>query len=330
MDDKMVQLKYDSCLVTGGAGFIGSHICEEALKQDKRVVCLDNMVAGKEENIAPFMDNPNFMFVKADIIDLDAIEKWFDGVDIVFHNAASKATVCREDPKRDLLVNAWGAWSICEASRKRGVKKVIHASTGSVYGEAQYSPQDEKHPLNPRSFYGVSKLAGERYLESFYEYYGLHYSIIRYYHVYGARQNSTDLGGVIPIFIRRAYQGLPLIIYGDGSQQRSFTYVKDDVNANFVLANTEQSDGEAYNAASGIKVTIFEVAQMVLKVMKRDDLEIQFQPWRPGDIKVFDVDNRKIRRLGLSFETNFTKGLEATARWYIEHFSKNRKQIDKL
>ena len=88
MDDKMVQLKYDSCLVTGGAGFIGSHICEEALKQDKRVVCLDNMVAGKEENIAPFMDNPNFMFVKADIIDLDAIEKWFDGVDIVFHNAA--------------------------------------------------------------------------------------------------------------------------------------------------------------------------------------------------------------------------------------------------
>jgi UDP-glucose 4-epimerase len=327
MDDNIVQLKYGSCLVTGGAGFIGSHICEEALKQGKRVVCLDNMVAGKEENIASYADDPNFKFVKADIIELDAIEKWFDGIDVVFHNAASKATVCRTDPMKDLLVNAWGAWCICEASRRRGVKKVIHASTGSVYGEAQYSPQDEKHPLNPRSFYGVSKLAGERYLESFYGYYSLHYAVIRYYHVYGARQNSTELGGVIPIFIRRAYEGLPLIIYGDGSQQRSFTYVKDDVNANFVLANTEQSDGEVYNAASGIKVTILELAKAVLRIMKRNDLEIQFQPWRPGDIKVFDVDNRKIRKLGLSFETDFEKGLEATARWYVERFSNSREQI---
>jgi len=327
MDNKMMQLKYDSCLVTGGAGFIGSHICEEVLKQGKRVICLDNMVAGKEENIALFMNHPNFTFAKANVSSLDEIEKWFEGIDVVFHNAASKATVCREDPQKDLLVNAWGAWCVFEASRRRAVKKVIHASTGSVYGESQYVPQDENHPLNPRSFYGVSKLAGERYLAAFLEYYDLHYSVIRYYHVYGPRQESGNWGGVIPIFIRRAYEGLPLIIYGDGSQQRSFTYVKDDVNANILLANSEQSDGETYNAASGIKVTILELAQMVLKLMKRSDLEIQFQPWKPGDIKVFEVNNRKIKALGISFETNFERGLKATIDWYSQYFSKNKQHF---
>jgi nucleoside-diphosphate-sugar epimerase len=270
------------------------------------------------------MNHPNFAFAKANVSDLDEIEKWFEGIDVVFHNAASKATVCREDPKRDLLVNSWGAWCVFEASRRRAVKKVIHASTGSVYGESQYAPQDENHPLNPRSFYGVSKLAGERYLAAFSEYYGLRYSVIRYYHVYGPRQESGDWGGVIPIFIRRAYEGLPLIIYGDGSQQRSFTYVKDDVNANVLLANSEQSDGGTYNAASGIKVTILELAQMVLKLMKRSDLQIQFQPWRPGDIKVFDFNNHKIKELGISFETNFERGLRATIDWYREYFSKNK------
>jgi len=323
----MTEVRGKKFIVTGGAGFIGSHICEELLKQNKKVICIDNLVAGKIENIKNFLNHPNFIFAREDITNLKKTLPYFEGVDVVFHNAASKCTVCRDNPKKDLLVNAWGTWCVCEASRIMGVKKLIHASTGSVYGDPVYFPQDENHPYKPKSFYGVSKLAGERYLEAFKEYYGLRYSIIRYYHVYGPRQESADWGGVIPIFIRRAYYGQPLIIYGDGSQVRSFTYVKDDVEANFVLANTEDSDYEAYNAASGIKVSILELAKKILKIMGKEDLRIEFKDWRPGDIKYFDVDNSKIKSIGVKFDTSFEDGLKATIDWYVSYFE-NEKNKD--
>jgi len=325
----MVKLKYKSALVTGGAGFIGSHICEELLRQGRRVVCLDNFVAGKQENIAGFLRNPNFTLVNADITNLPAILPAFDGIDVVFHNAASKCTVCRVDPQRDLMVNAWGTWNVYEASRKAGVKKVVHASTGSVYGEAQYFPQDEKHPYNPVSFYGVSKLAGERYSNAFRDYYGMDISIVRYFHVYGPRQESSDVGGVMPIFIRRAWEGEPLIIFGDGSQLRSFTYVLDDVFANFAIANSERSNGEAYNSASGIRVTIRQLAEKVLRIMNRQDLPIIHKDWRAGDIKVFNVSSDKLKTLGFDFETSFDEGLAATIEWYVRYFEA-RKQAESV
>lgn len=319
----MIELQYDSCLVTGGAGFIGSHICEEALAQGKRVVCLDNLVAGKMENIEPFMENENFQFVEADVSELEDFVDVFDGVDVVFHNAASKNNICLEEPRTDLLVNAWGAFSVADAARRKGVKKVVHASTGSVYGEMVIRPQNEEHPTRPANYYGVSKLAGESYLHAFKAYYPeFRFSVIRYFHVYGARQDHTDQGGVIPIFIRRAYHDQPLIIYGDGSQLRSFTYVKDDVAANFLLANSDSADSRAHNAASGIKVTILELAQAVLRLMKKEHLEIQFQDWRPGDIKIFDVDNSRIKGLGARFETPFEEGLSKTIRWYCDYFDR--------
>lgn len=317
----MISLQYDSCLVTGGAGFIGSHICEEALSQGKRVVCLDNMVAGKVENIKPFEGNPNFKFVHADVSRLDEIVDAFRGVDVAFHNAASKNTVCRDDPNLDMMVNAWGAWNVAEACRVNGVKKLVHASTGSVYGEMLISPQTEDHPLRPRSFYGVSKLAGESYLRAFQAYYdSFRYSVVRYFHVFGPRQESAEWGGVIPIFIRRALNNQPLVIYGDGSQIRSFTYVKDDVAANFLLANSAEADGQAFNAASGLKVSILELAQMVLRLLGKQDLEIQFADWRPGDVKVFDIDNTRIKRVGANFELNFEAGLGETIHWYKKYF----------
>lgn len=321
--------QYSRAVVTGGAGFIGSHICEELVNLGIEVLCIDNFIAGKEENIEHLYRYSNFKLVRCDITNLPELEKIFMEFrpDVVFHNAASKCTVCTKDPKLDLMVNAWGTWCICEASRKSGVKKVLHASTGSVYGEPKYFPQNENHPYAPRSFYGVSKSAAEFYLHAFKSYYpGFRFSILRYFHVYGPRQESADWGGVIPIFIRRAFEGKPLIIYGDGSQIRSFTYVKDDVNANLLLAVSEESDGEAYNIASGLKISILELAKMVLKLMNREDLEIQFLPWRPGDIKIFDVDNSKIRKLGLTFETDFEKGLRETINWYISYFENIRKR----
>jgi len=315
----MRKLDADSCIVTGGAGFIGSHICTEAVKQGVRVTCIDNLVSGHKENIEHLIGEPNFQFVHADVSDLESILPHFENIEVVFHNAASKNTVCRVDPKLDLNVNAWGAWCVAEACRLKGVKKLVHASTGSVYGDLLTRPQSEIHPLNPRSFYGVSKLAGEKYLEAFSAYYpDFKYSVIRYYHVFGTRQSYSDVGGVIPIFIRQVLQGGPITINGDGSQIRSFTSVLDDVNANFALANSTDSDGKAYNAASSVKVSILDLAHKIREILELPSVPITYHPWRPGDILDFDVDTKAFESLGVTFGSDFDSKLRDTVNWYRE------------
>ncbi len=185
----------------------------------------------------------------------------------------------------------------------------MHASTGSVYGEAKILPQNELHPLNPTSYYGVSKLAGERYVKMYSDQLGLNATILRYFHVFGSRQeHDPELGGVVSIFIDRAKQGLPLIIHGDGTQQRSFTHVKDIVGINFHAATHENSNGEAYNCASGVNVTIQELADFVKEKTSLNEEHI-YDDWLVGDIKVFDIENAKIKALGFNFSTSFQDGL---------------------
>lgn len=308
--------KYKRALVTGGAGFIGSHLVEELLADGLEVVSVDNYLGGKKENLAPFHRYPSFREVDCDVTDYAGLKKIFsEGIDIVFHEAASKKTICMKDPRRDLAINAEGAFNILELSRDFGVKKVVHASTGSVYGEARYFPQDEKHPLSPTSYYGVSKLAGERYCNVFRRLYDLDVTILRYFHVYGPRQEHSDVGGVVSIFGRRVIHGKSPLIFGDGTQQRSFTYVKDLVRINKHVALSDQTKGEVYNCASGIKVTIRELADKILAHFNRTDLPIQYGDWTPGDIKVFDVANQKLRDLGFTFETKFDDGLKETLGW---------------
>jgi nucleoside-diphosphate-sugar epimerase len=312
----MIAIKGDKFLVTGGAGFIGSHIIEELLNQGKEVICLDNFVTGTEDNIFNFRKSRGFRLVDADICDLDKIKPWFNGVDVVFHNAASKCTVCRDNPMLDLDVNTRGAWNVFEASQLAGVEKVVHASTGSVYGEA-VQVQDESHPYKPVSFYGVSKLAGERYLEPFHNLYGLRFSIIRYFHVFGPRQDSSDKGGVIPIFIRKALRNEPITIFGNGKQVRHFTYVKDDIDANFILANTTKTDGDAYNVANGVRVTILELAEKIIQLTKSKS-KIVHKPFRKGDIRWFDVKSDKIKKFGMGY-TDFDAALHSTISWYRDN-----------
>ena len=314
--------KYKKALVTGGAGFIGSHIVEELLARGLEVISIDNYFAGKKENLAEFHSYDKFHEVKCDVTDYDNLKKYFDGVDIVFHEAASKKTVCLNDPRKDLLINGTGTFNILELSRDFKVKKVVHASTGSVYGETKIFPQDENHPLNPTSYYGVSKLAGERYARAFCDLYDLDCTILRYFHVYGPRQEYSDVGGVVPIFARRILNNEPPIIHGDGTQQRSFTYVKDLVAANILVAEKEGTKGEVYNCASGIKVTIGELAEKELKYFGRKDLNIIYDDWTVGDIKMFDVSNKKLKNLGYDFKWTFDDGLVETLRWMktrLEH-----------
>lgn len=314
--------KYGRALVTGGAGFIGSHIVEGLLQDGLEVVSFDDYSAGKRENLERFRGRTGFSEIAGDVTDYGVLSRHFVGVDVVFHQAVSKMTVCLKDPARDLEVNAKGTLNVLEAARAHGVKKVVHASTGSVYGEARYFPTDENHPLEPRSYYGVSKLAAEKYARVFHDLYGLDVTILRYYHVFGPRQENSDVGGVVSIFGRRALNDEPPVIFGDGSQLRSFTYVRDVVNINKLVALTEGTAGEVYNCASGIQVTIAELADAVLRLLGKGHLGVEYRDWKLGDIKVFDVDNRKLKALGFQFGTTFSEGLAATLDWLRGYLGK--------
>lgn len=313
---------YRRAIVTGGAGFVGSHLVEGLLDDGLEVISIDDYIAGKPENLAAVKGSRRLTEARCDITDIDQLRPHFDGVDIVFHEAASKMTVCLKDPRRDLDVNAKGTFNVLELAREHGVRKFVHASTGSVYGEACYYPTDEKHPLNPASYYGVSKLAGEKYVSAFSHLYGLDTTVLRYYHVYGPRQENSDVGGVVSIFARRALEGQPLIVFGDGTQMRSFTYVKDIVNVNKLVALTPGTKGEAYNCASGIKVTIRELAEKILAILDKEELGIEHLDWKLGDIKIFNVSNEKVMQLGMAWQTPFDEGLsntlEFTRRWLQE------------
>lgn len=316
---------YKKALVTGGAGFVGSHLVEDLLKDGLEVISIDDYSGGKRENLEHLHHYKTFTEIECDVTDYDKLKKYFDGVDIVFSQMASKMTVCLKNPIRDLEVNAKGAYNVLKLSKDFGVKKVVHISTGSVYGEPKYFPTDENHPYNPTSYYGVSKLAGDRYARLFHHLYGLNTTILRYYHVYGPRQENSEVGGVCTIFGKRAYENNPLIIYGDGTQERSFTYVQDVVNINKLVALKEETAGEAYNCASGIKVTVQELAEKVLKYMNKENLEIKYEDWKIGDIKHFEVDNSKLKKLGFKWETDFEKGLKKTLEWTKEYLLKKNK-----
>ena len=304
-------MRFKKAIVTGGAGFIGSNLVEALLKEGVHVISVDNYQSGKEENLAEFEENPLLTIVNADVTDYEAMKNLFVDVDVVFHNAASKKTICLNDPRRDLEINAKGTFNLLELSRDTGVKKFVHASTGSVYGEAVKFPQTEDHPLVPSSYYGVSKLAGEKYVKVFNKLYGLDTTVLRYFHVYGPKQDYSDAGGVISIFTNKILRGEPITIFGDGKQQRSFTYVGDVVAANLFVAENSAASGEVYNCASGINVTVNEMAETLMdKIGKVVNIK-QGEPL-VGDIWVFDISNKKLQDLGFSFKTSFSEGIDKT------------------
>ncbi len=300
----MSQISDSVAVVTGGAGFIGSHLCDRLVEAGNQVICVDNLdgTDGSNHNISHLLDAPQFTFAQESVVDW-ASPSNLDGVEYVFHQAASKNTVSLDNPVRDLEVNALGTLRLLLAAKDSGVRKFVHGSTGSVYGELQET-QDEWHPKNPVSFYGVSKLAGESYCRVVGEMYDLDCTVYRYFHVIGPRQNDSDTGGVVPIFIRRCLEGEPLVIFGTGEQLRSFTSVDDVVEANLLAARLGKESNGVFNCASGIQVSIQELADFVSETMSHSG-KIDYREWRLGDIINFDVDNSAIRGLGMTFDVDW-------------------------
>jgi len=303
---------FKKAVVTGGAGFIGSHLCERLVNLGVNVICIDDFSAGKMDNIEHLADKKNFTVEPMDVRDPE-IGLVLDEVDVVFHNAASKKNICLNYPKRDLEVNAGGTLNLLLASIDKGVKKFVHASTGSVYGEGKEFPQTEHHPLNPCSYYGVSKLAGEKYVSMFGQTTWLNTTILRYFHVYGPRQDCGEFGGVVSIFINKMLNNKNITVFGSGLQERTFTYVDDVVEANIQASINGVAKNEVYNCASGIKVTINELVDYLKNIIKPEKCTVKYTSELQGDIFKFDVDNNKIKHdLKIDFLTDIKAGLEKT------------------
>lgn len=257
------------CLVTGGAGFIGSHLVDRLLLEKHEVICLDNFDSYynpsiKREHIRSAVSNEKFSLIEGDIRNRDQIEDIVkeNSVEIIYHLAAQAGVrVSIENPIRTHDINATGTLNVLEAARNSGVKKLINASSSSVYGKMIYLPFDEEHPKNPVSPYGASKVAAEHYCRIFYEIYGLRTTSLRYFTVYGERIRP-DLA--ISIFTRKALNNEPVEIYGDGNYTRDFTYIDDAVEATILAMN--KGDGEAFNIGSGKRITINGLAEKIIAI----------------------------------------------------------------
>ena len=277
-------------IVTGGAGFIGSHLVDALLARGDTVVCIDNLAGtgGSTRNIDHLRGHERFAFVEADITALADDAGFGEGADVLFHLAASKATVSLADPERDLRVNALGTLRLARAAAAEGMR-FVHASTGSVTAKASY--------------YGISKAAGEEYVRLVGDYTGMAWTALRYYHVIGPRQSDADTGGVVPIFLRRAREGRPLCVHGDGSQVRSFTSVHDVVRATILVGDEPQRD--VLDCASGIRVSVRELAEFVISEYGG---RIEYGPRRAGDVDEFYPDACGLRSMGVTFDRDW-KGM---------------------
>lgn len=299
-------------LVTGAAGFIGSNIVEELVARGERVIALDNLATGRISNLRPFLDKVSF--VEGDINDFEMLSRVFQGVDFILHQAAIPSVPRSvSDPLTSHDANATGTLKLLLAARDCGVKRVVFASSSSVYGDSPVLPKQEDMPAHPLSPYAVNKLAGEEYCKVFTRIYGLPTVSLRYFNVFGPRQDpKSQYAAVIPAFIAAALSGTRPTIHGDGLQTRDFTYVKNVVLANLAACATDRADGEAVNIACGERISLLDLIDQINSNLGTS-IEPQFEPDRPGDVKhsLAAIDKAE-ELLGFHPEVSFAEGLSRT------------------
>lgn len=306
-------------LVTGGAGFIGSNLCEAILNLGYKVRCLDDLSTGKQANVDLFIDNPNYEFIKGDIKNLDTCMKACEDVDYVL-NQAAWGSVPRsiEMPLFYCANNIQGTLNMLEAARQNNVKKLVYASSSSVYGDEPNLPKKEGREGNLLSPYAVSKRADEEWAKQYTKHYGLDTYGLRYFNVFGRRQDPNGAyAAVIPKFIKQLINGETPTINGDGKQSRDFTYIENVIEANLkaCLASSEAA-GEAFNIAYGGREYLLDIYYGLTEALGLD-MEPNFGPDRPGDIKHSNADISKAKEmLGYNPDWSFDRGIKAAIEWY--------------
>src|SRR3972149_11635878 len=305
-------------LITGGAGFIGSHLCDKYTKENHTVLCLDNFMSGDLTNVRHLLHYRNFKLIKGDLRDFDLVEKVMRDVEVVFHLAA-QIHVDRSyvEPVLTYEVNVMGTQNILEAARLHDAKKVIYASSSEVYGSAQCVPIDEKHPLDAPHPYGASKIAADRMCHAYIQTYGMNISIPRFFNIFGPKQRDIGYGGVIGLFTRRVLNNTPPIIYGDGQQTRDYTYVEDAVRA-FDLVLKHASRLGPINIGTGKEVSIMDLAETIIDLCgKKGEIKPVNVEARIGEVKQLIADARKAKKdMGWEPKYSLKEGLKAFIQWY--------------
>ena len=311
-------------LVTGGAGFIGSNLCEALLRMGCTVRCLDDLSTGKRENVELFSGDPHYTFIEGDVKDLETCLAACKGVDYVLHQAAwGSVPRSLEMPLFYCANNITGTLNMLEAARRTGVKKFVYASSSSVYGDEPVLPKTEGREGNLLSPYALTKRCDEEWAKQYTMHYGLDTYGLRYFNVFGPRQDPNGAyAAVIPKFIRQLLAGERPTINGDGKQSRDFTYVENVIEANLkACAATHEAAGQAYNVAFGGREYLIDIYNGLTKALGVDIAPV-FGPDRAGDIKHSNADISKARRLlGYDPEWSFARGIKAAIAWYREHLS---------
>ena len=319
------QLKFDAAsvfLVTGGAGFIGSNLCEVLLDMGYTVRCLDDLSTGKVKNVDLFSGNPRYTFMKGDIRDLDTCLKACEGADYVLHQAAwGSVPRSIEMPLLYEEINIRGTLNMMEAARRQGVRKFVYASSSSVYGDHPVLPKTEGQEGNLLSPYALTKRADEEYGKLYTRLYGLDTYGMRYFNVFGRRQDPDGAyAAVIPKFLKQLLAGEAPTINGDGKQSRDFTYVDNVIEANLrACLAPHEAAGEAFNIAYGGREYLIDIYRHLCGALGKD-IEPRFGPDRPGDIKHSNADIGKARRLlGYDPDYSFEDGIKLAIAWYKEN-----------
>lgn len=309
-------------LITGGAGFIGSNLCEALLKRGHFVRCLDDLSTGKAENIQSFLENPNFEFIKGDIRDLDTCMNACKTIDYVSHQAAwGSVPRSIEMPLVYEEINIKGTLNMLEAARQNNVKKFVYASSSSVYGDEPTLPKKEGREGNLLSPYALTKRTNEEYAKLYTKLYGLETIGFRYFNVFGRRQDPDGAyAAVIPKFVKNLLENEAPTINGDGTQSRDFTYIENVIEANLKgMQAPREAAGEAFNIAYGGQVNLNELYQKLSELLNKK-IEPVYGPERAGDIKHSNADIGKARKLlRYAPDYSFERGIELTIEWYREN-----------
>jgi UDP-glucose 4-epimerase len=301
-------------LVTGGAGFIGSHLVEELLRMGASVRVLDNFSSGKRENLEAF--HGDLEILEGDLRDEEAVKAAIRDVELVFHLAAFiSVPQSMVDPEECFAVNVAGTIKLLEAARRAGVHKIVLSSSTAVYGNPDTFPTGEEAPQRPLSPYALSKQVNELYARLYTQTFNLPVTALRYFNVYGPRQRpDSDYAAAISIFTRRLVNGEPITIFGDGKQSRDFIFVKDVVRAN-LRASESDSAGEVFNVCTGCETSLLDLLETLSEVFPRQP-EVRFKAPRPGDIYRSKGDPEKAAAiLGFRASTSLTSGLAQTIQW---------------